>query len=217
MIHRIILDVDDVLNSLSLHIIGHFGGGVLPFDYGAFPISVGYDIISACEILGGSVPHKPNPDWDDTYETDESIPDVAAFWDRVTRDNLWRAAPKSPQCDNLIDRAASIVGREEVYLATTPTKDPQSHGDKLHWIWDNLPSWIHRQYFITPRKWLLGKPGVVLFDDHLNNCESFVKEGGEALLVPRPWNPDYSKDTDGAINVKLDEIQQGRKHVSTFT
>lgn len=217
MIHRIILDVDDVLNSLSLHIIGHFGGGVGPFDYDAFPVDVGYDIISACEILGGSVPYKVNLNWDGSDETDKFIPDVPAFWERVTRDNLWRTAPKSPQCDNLIDRAADIVGREEVYLATTPTKDPQSHGDKLHWIWDNLPTWIHRQYNITPRKWTMGKPGVILFDDHLDNCVNFVEEGGEALLVPRPWNPSHSEDTDIAIDVRLDEIHRGRKHVSTYT
>lgn len=196
---RIILDVDDVLNSLTLHILRHYGCDVGPFDYDVFPIEVGYDIIMACEILGGYVPYRRD-------ENDDFIHDVPAFWQGVTANNLWRTAPKSPQCENLLTRAADIVGVEEVYLATTPTKDPQSHADKLFWIWANLPDWLHRQYFITPRKWLLGKPGTFLFDDHRENCLNFEDEGGSALLVPRPWNPSYEKNTDDTINARFDEI-----------
>lgn len=196
---RIILDVDDVLNSLTLHILRHYGCDVGPFDYDVFPVEVGYDIITACEILDGYVPYRRDED-------DNFVHDIPAFWQGVTANNLWRTAPKSPQCENLLERAAEIVGIDEVYLATTPTKDPQSHADKLFWIWDNLPTWIRRQYFITPRKWLLGKPGTFLFDDHLENCMSFEDESGSALLVPRPWNPANADNTDEAINNRLDEI-----------
>lgn len=204
---RIILDVDDVLNSLTLHVLRHYGCDVGPFDYDAFPAEVGYDIITACEMLGGDVPYIEDK------ETGEMVHNIPAFWQGVTWANLWRTAPKSPQCDWLIERSAEIVGREEVFLATTPTKDPQSHADKLHWIWDNLPDWIHRQYFITPRKWLLGKPGVILFDDHLENCQKFVAEGGDALTVPRPWNPCFSQDTDVAITERLEELAWERTNV----
>lgn len=188
---RIVLDIDDVLNSLSLHIMQYFGCDVGPFDYAAFPTHVGYNVREAVRELGGSAP-------DNTTE----------FWDEVTSADLWRSAPKSPQCDWLIERAASIVGREEVLIATSPTKDSLCHGDKVEWIWENLPSWIHRQYDITPRKWNLGKPGVILFDDHPENCEKFIEEGGEALLVPRPWNPDHELDTDDTILSRLNQLEK---------
>lgn len=213
MIHRIILDMDDVLNSLSFHILRHYGCDVGPFEYDRFPTHVGYDIITACEVLGGTVPYMTNPDWDGKNKDNKYIHDLAAFWNGVTNANLWRTIPKSPQCDWLIEEAAALVGVENVHIATTPTKDPQVHADKIHWIWDNLPHWIHRQYSITPRKWLLGKPGVILFDDHLENCQNFIDEGGEALLVPRPWNPMHWKDTDFAITHRLDEIESERIHV----
>lgn len=189
MIKRIILDVDDVLNSLTLHIMRYYGCNVGPFEYSAFPTYVGYDIMKAVEETGGFAPV-----------------DEGEFWDGVTSANLWRTAPVSPECHWLLDRASDLVGKDEVYLATTPTKDPQSHADKLHWIWDNLPTWIHRQYFITPRKWLLGKPGVILFDDHLANCINFREEGGKACLVPRPWNPWCAIDTRDFVSTRLDEI-----------
>jgi len=199
MIKRIILDVDDVLSSLTLHVLQHYGCDVGPFDYDKFPTDAGYNIIAACEMLGGKVPYTKD-------NTRGYVPNIPAFWQGVTDANLWRTAPKTSQCNWLLERAAELVGPKEVYLATTPTKDPQSHADKLHWIWDNLPDWIHRQYFITPRKWLLGKPGVMLVDDHLENCENFVAEGGESLLVPRPWNPLYNDDTDIAICDRFDEL-----------
>jgi len=180
---RIVLDVDDVLNGLTMHILRHFKCDVGPFEYNIFPTEVGYDVMTACQVLRGDAPTDP-----------------AEFWDEVTRADLWRTAPKSPQCDWLMEIAADIVGRDQVLLATTPTKDPQCHADKLEWIWENLPPWIHRQYNLTPRKWCLAKPGVILFDDHIANCEEFIEEGGEALLVPRPWNPDHVKDTDSTIN-----------------
>ncbi len=192
----IILDVDDVLNSLTLPILKLYGCDVEHFDYHKYPVDVGYDIRAACKVLGGDAPEG-----------------LAPFWEGVTEGNIWRTAPKSPECDWLLDRAASVVGERNVFLATTPTKDPQVHADKLHWIWDNLPSWIHRQYFITPRKWKLGKPGTILFDDHSENCEKFIEEGGEACLVPRPWNYRHMCSTLGRLADKFGNLHLEENHV----
>lgn len=206
MIRRIILDVDDVLNSLTLHILRHYKCNIGPFDYFAFPNEVGYDIIAACQILGGLIPYIKN-------NSGEFVPDVVSFWNGVTCADLWRTAPKSPQCEWLLDKAVDLVGKDEIYLATSPTKDPQAHADKLHWMWDNLPNWIHRQYFMTPRKWLLGKLGVILFDDNSENCEKFIAEGGDALLVPRPWNSLHKYDTDLVISTRLNELAEEKINV----
>jgi hypothetical protein len=201
MIKRVILDVDDVLNSLTLHILQHYGCDVGPHDYDAFPVDAGYDITTACEQLGGAIPYKQ--DKDGTF-----VPNIPMFWDSVTVADLWRSAPKSLQCDMILDRAADLVGRSEVYLATTPTKDPKSHADKLLWIWDNLPSWMHRQYFITPRKWCLAKPEVLLIDDHKDNCDMFESEGGVTFLLPRPWNPSHRLNTDKAMNFVFNTLME---------
>ncbi len=219
MIKRIILDVDDVLNSLTMFILQNKGCDVGYWDYERFPTEVGYDIISACEKLGGRVPYLKNPGYQaildcavpkGDIDVPEYIPDVASFWDGVTAMNLWRTAPKSPECDMLLERAADIVGKNEVYLATTPTKDPQSHADKVHWIQDNLPSWIHRQYAITPRKWIAGKSGVALFDDSMENCQNFACDlngGGISFLVPRPWNPRHALDTSKTLDEYFDLLE----------
>ena len=202
MIKRIILDLDDVLNSLTLHILKYYGCDVDVYEYDKFPVDVGYDIITACEILGGDVPYIKN---DNTY-----IQDVKSFWNNVTAANLWRTAPKSPQCDWLIDKCAKIVGQDEVYIGTTPTKDPTSYADKIHWIDTNLPEWIHRQHAITPRKWCMGKQNVLLIDDHLENCRKFeddLDNGGLSYLLPRPWNPRHRENTDRSLKHFLDSLE----------
>jgi 5'(3')-deoxyribonucleotidase len=193
---RIILDIDDVLNTLSMHIMQHFGCHVGPWDYYLYPTDIGYDVVQASRRLGG------NPLVADSWDN-VTIPD---FWKEVTNADLWRTAPKSPQCDYLIKLAADLVGQEQVLLATTPTKCPVSHGHKLEWIWDNLPQWIHRQYFLTPRKWCLGKPGVVLIDDNNENCRLFEEEGGTAILLPRPWNNRNHLDTDDLLVSELNSL-----------
>lgn len=193
---RIILDLDDVLNSLSLHILRHFKCGVRPVEYSDFPHEVGYNIKAAATELKGD-PLVANT-WDEVS--------TSMFWEEVTRADLWRTAPKSAQCDSLIQRAAQAVGRDEVYIATSPTKCTVCPAHKLEWIWNNLPSWIHRQYFLTPRKWCLGKPGVLLIDDHGINCDKFIVEGGTAILLPRPWNAFHAVDTDDYLNTCFEAL-----------
>jgi hypothetical protein len=47
---------------------------------------------------------------------------------------------------------------------------------------------MHRQYAITPRKYLFARPDALLIDDNPTNIDTFIQNGGQGLLVPRPWN-----------------------------
>jgi len=172
-IDSIVLDLDDTLNSLSLHILHCLGCDVGPFDYHKFPTECSYDIIAAHAKLSGRK---------------EPIP-VPMFWEMVSR-RTWESAPRSHQFW-LIEQAASLVGEENVLLATAPVKSPDCHYAKYQWIENHLPKWMQRQYNITPRKHRLSRPGVLLIDDSDHNVEKFRNPGwpgGDAILVPRPWN-----------------------------
>lgn len=191
-IERIILDLDDTLNSLTMPILRHFGCDVGPFDYEKFPTEVGYNVITACDVLGGTLP--------------DSVPE---FWDEVTRADIWRTAPKSKECDYIIQKSVELVGEENVGIATHPTRDSVSHGHKLEWILNNLPEFIDRQYQIGPRKHWMSKPGVLLIDDHLENCLNWkddLNNGGPYWLLPRPWNPIHSVDTMSFLERKFDAL-----------
>ena len=172
MIRRALLDLDDTLNSLTLHILGMVRGlDVGPYDYHRFPVEVGYDLLAAYEKL------KPPK-----YESFN----VQTFWESVPR-AAWSHTPRSPQFDALIEYAEHLVGRENVCILTTPTKDPECLAGKLEWIHDNLPSWLHRQFLIGPRKHFCAREDTLLIDDSDEQVNKFREHGGHAILVCDPF------------------------------
>jgi hypothetical protein len=199
MIRRILLDLDDTLNSLTLHILGSvFGIGVGHHDYHKFPVECGYDIVGAYHKLKHREKH---PGMYPEY-------DIPKFWRQVPR-LTWAKTPKSPQFDFLLDRSEALVGRENVFILTSPTKDPECLAGKLEWIHDVLPDWLHRQYLIGPRKYLCARPDTLLIDDSDEQVNSFRAEGGQALLVPRPWNTHFAiSDTSAYLRAKFADLER---------
>jgi len=192
-IHTIVLDLDDTLNSLTMHLMGQLGANVLPYDYALYPAECGYDIIGAWSNLTG----RPKP----------SVPE---FWEWVDR-GMWANAPKSEQFW-LLDVCSRLVGKENVIIATVPTKSAECCAGKHDWIMRHLPVWCQRQYCITPRKHKLAHPGVLLVDDSDSNCGRFVTNadgtptGGQAILCPRPWNPLHGEDCDRHVGTSLERL-----------
>jgi beta-phosphoglucomutase-like phosphatase (HAD superfamily) len=57
----------------------------------------------------------------------------------------------------------------------------------VDWINHRLQDY-RRQYFVGCQKFRLAKRGVILIDDAEHNVDAFRAAGGEAVMVPRPWN-----------------------------
>jgi 5'(3')-deoxyribonucleotidase len=184
-IHTIYLDMDDVLNTLGPYLLRSFGCSCEATDYGAYPGSL--DIVPATNRLLGT-----------RYGRKQ-------FWEAVHQ-RIWAECPKSPECDWLIRRCRSLVGYN-IYIATSPTKDPGCLAGKLEWIHSHLPRWLHRQYCITPRKHLLGKPGTLLIDDNEGNCLKFIDAGGVAILFPRPWNSAAGQPARAFLDTNLEILE----------
>ncbi|MHC4297930.1 MAG: hypothetical protein ACYS7Y_11555 [Planctomycetota bacterium] len=177
-IKRILLDVDDVLNQFTMFSLKLAGCDVDPMDNSQFPTEVGYDVTAACNLLHPSFRRWTPVD----------------YWAMMPK-SAWSHTPKSPECDWIIDTCADLVGEENVFLCTSATNNPECLAGKLMWIQRELPKWLHRQYCITPNKYLLAAPDAILIDDSLKNCEQFQENTGRVFLVPKPWNPDYPRDT----------------------
>ena len=113
--------------------------------------------------------------------------------------------PKSDQFW-LLYAAENLVGRDNVLIATSPTKSPDCLFGKYQWLMKHTPKWCHRQYSITPRKSWLAQPGVLLIDDCDANCDAFRSGGGDAILLPRPWNTlkELSGNVDDYLHEQLD-------------
>lgn len=184
----IVLDLDDTINSLTMHILNRLGCDVGPFEYDKFPQECGYDIIAAWAKLSGR----------------DKVP-VPMFWEWISR-RTWEEAPKSQQFW-LIDHCASLVGEENVMIATSPTKSADCHFAKYHWMMRHLPEWLKRQYSITPRKHRMAQPGTLLIDDCDHNVAKFRARKGAGIVVPRPWNKLRRECTDSHLISTLGEYE----------
>ncbi len=178
-IDTIYLDLDDVLNTLTTYVLQWMG---CPIEYDQYPGSK--DIVPVANKLLG------------TRHTRKS------FWNAVPR-SVWRECPRTPECVWLIRTCKRLVGQGNVFIATSPTKDPESLAGKLEWIQEFTPGWLHRQYFITPRKQQLSRPGALLIDDMEKNCQGFVAKGGSVIRFPRPWNRWAGRDPRQHIEAGL--------------
>jgi len=185
MIRRIFLDLDDVCNTLAPFVLHSVGCDIGPSDYARYPRVHGFNISDAANAMLGGSRYTP-----------------ATFWASMPR-SVWVNVPESPFFPWLLERCAEVVGRENVCIATSPTKCPESLAGKLMWIHDHFPEWMHRQYAITPRKHLFARPDSLLIDDYRENTKRFEGHGGHAILVPRPWNVNRGSDPRNYLEEKL--------------
>jgi len=190
MIGRIFLDLDDVCNTLAPFVLHSVGCDIGPSDYARYPREHGFNISDAANAMLGEPRYTP-----------------ATFWASMPR-SIWAEVPESPFFLWLLEACAEAVGRENICIATSPTKCPESLAGKLEWIHDHFPSWMHRQYAITPRKHLFARPDSLLIDDYEENVRRFEAHGGHAILVPRPWNDGWGLDTRNYLEEKLCEVVQ---------
>jgi hypothetical protein len=167
---RIFLDLDDVLNQFTLYALQSVGCPVGPYEYNKFKPKWGRDIVAAANAL---------------HETKNFT--VDSFWGAIDRD-VWATTPRSQEANSLLHLCVELAGKENVFILSTPTLDPDCLAGKLEWIHAEMPKWIHRQYSISPRKWVCASPEAVLIDDSDENIDQWRGACGVGIVMPRPWN-----------------------------
>ena len=140
------------------------------------------------DFVGGAYKHhrRPMPDavpwkiWE-TMGIDEK-----EFWEPLGYD-FWAGLDWTPDGKELVHNLQAMVGVHRIALLTSPCLTPGCAEGKLAWIKRHLPQ-FERQYLLGPAKQFAAGPGKILVDDHYPNVEKFREAGGQAVLVPRPWN-----------------------------
>jgi 5'(3')-deoxyribonucleotidase len=176
----IYIDIDGVLNMMPFDALSK----VVGYTVTKYPISGNYDIVKNCNTL---LTNKISGN---------------DFWKQLDR-KFWATMPQTLECNWLPDLCAQCVGRNNVFLLTSPVIDPDCLAGKLEWIYANMPRWLHRQFLIGPHKWLCAKSSALLIDDYDKNIGEFQAYGGQTILVPRPWNSGHTmcESNQGETNV----------------
>lgn len=191
-ISRIFLDLDDVCNEFTLHALAAFGCSIRPGEFNKYKPEWGFDILKAARKL---YPYK-----EISYRS---------FWSAFDQ-RFWSGLPKSRESTELFKLAEDIVGFENTLILTAPICSPKhdsiSHCwrnitaacliGKYNWLAEHLPSAMQQNFAICQVKHLYASPDVLLIDDSGKNVYKFKAAGGQAILMPRPWNNlHYLKDS----------------------
>jgi hypothetical protein len=179
MIKRLLLDLDGPCNCMIMHALEFVGCPVSRYDNTGYPLRGDYDMVKAANLMLGSELTRRQ------------------FWSLIPR-KLWAETPPSQEFPWLLRTAEKLVGRE-VYFATQPrAEEPDSAAGKLEWIHRYAPQFASR-YVLSPNKFLLANAFTLLIDDSDDQVNSFREAGGNAILMPRPWNSLHAIDTLGYL------------------
>jgi len=197
---RIFLDLDDVCNTFTPYALRSVGCPVDVLSFDDCDPLWGYDIVAAANTLHPSR----------TFT-------LSSFWESIGR-SVWATVPESAEFTLLLRWCEECVGTENVCILTSPTIDPDCLAGKLEWIHCHLPKRMHRQFLIGPTKHLCARPDALLIDDHEKNVNLFRQHGGQAILVPRPWNSLFRvRDTLNYLLIELGNkfcLRQHEQHRS---
>jgi hypothetical protein len=174
VIDTILLDIDGVCARTQYHLLTSFG---VPFkDESEYPVECGWDIVAAANLLSGYNRFTP-----------------ATFFGAITRE-MWATIPVTTEFPELLELCENLVGLTNVHFLSSPTISPESLAGKLEWIQRNAPFQMCRQFLIGPSKHVCARPSSLLIDDRDENVEEFRQRGGQAVLLPRPWNSLHGYD-----------------------
>ena len=186
MINTIFLDLDDVLAEFTMAALQCIGCPVGIREHHRYDPKWGFDIIKAANWL--HLTHTFTPE---------------RFWAALPRE-FWECLPKTKECDWLVEACAALVGKENVCILTAPTYQPYVAAAKIAWIHKVLPEWLHGQFLIGKPKYFCARQDALLIDDSRDNVDYFRAFGGQAILMPRPWNPlFYLKDAQRYVHDQL--------------
>lgn len=193
MIKRILLDIDDVCNRFTMEALWHVGCDVNPMYQSTHPGGGNYDIVGIANQMFGYQRFTPQK-----------------FWDSIPR-KFWATVSPSAEFAFLIGWCESLVGQENVCLLTSPTIDPDCLAGKLEWIHTFAPRWLHRSFLVGPRKQFCAHSEALLIDDADKNVNAFREWGGNAILVPRPWNSLWGTDTQQHLSLLFDTLHHDKQ------
>lgn len=168
------------------------------------------DFVGAmCKAHGRENPYL-NANTSLTYKMD-SLWGMSAteFWKPTLNKEFWAEMEKTEEADSLIQSLEEKFGENKICFLTSPTLSPESAAGKMLWIEKNFPAY-RRRFLIGPAKEFCAHKKALLIDDHTDNVVKFRQHGGQAFLLPRPWNEGHKLNPRAMIEGLVKSYEKSR-------
>jgi 5'(3')-deoxyribonucleotidase len=104
--------------------------------------------------------------------------------------DFWRQLHWTEDGKDILDALEEMFGKRNICILSSPCRTDGCLQGKADWIRSEMPQY-KRQFLLGNQKHFCAWDGASLVDDSDKNCDEFCAAGGEAILVPRPWNRNY--------------------------
>lgn len=140
-----------------------------------------------CRALGKPYPYD-HPSSFGIWETWKLLGATEAeFWTACHSRVFWSLLDWMPDGKEMLATITERVDPKQVFLLTSPSLSPGSYAGKAEWVQREMPEFSGR-LLMGSAKHLLAGESRIMIDDANHNVDGFRASGGEAILVPRPWN-----------------------------
>jgi len=149
------------------------------------------DFVRACEMLfNRNLYHSAMWEKSTVYDRIGVPEDI--FWRFIEMNSkeFWLNMPEYNIAKTLFYTCTDYVGKENVFICSTPCADPNSAGYKAAWI-NKRFGILPENYFLCKQKHLIARDNHILIDDQDSVIEKWDVAGGIPIMVPRPWNSLY--------------------------
>ena len=129
----------------------------------------------------------------------------------ISRTKFWQLTDDSPtfwkdmpRLENGLALYELLKKEREVFIATSPSRDPKCSSGKIEWLQRHLGS-NFRNFILSPHKHLMAASGILIDDDD-ERCQKFIDAGGQAIVYPQPWNSNH-KHTNRQVEFTLEQLR----------
>jgi hypothetical protein len=124
--------------------------------------------------------------------------------------DFWANLPWIEDGKEILKVVLSRFRPHEITVLTKPMRNNGSYTGKMIWFENNIPELYDRVILtFVPKEEFAFDWNHLLIDDCQENVERFIKAGGAAILVPRPWNQNRQVFFDGKAVKYITEMING--------
>ena len=123
-------------------------------------------------------------------QTYHFFPEIRKEVNEFCNMSFWQNLEWMNDGHDILRMVTEVFEPEKIYLLTKMMPNVETASGKMVWIKNNLPLYSNQVILTTlgVSKSLLARPDTLLIEDCDKYAEEFIKAGGKAILVPRPWN-----------------------------